>query len=99
MTNHFHIGIFNFLLQGGLILFSLVSYFLFVYFPYLFIKAALKPMSFDPKKRTALLSVLPGLFAWTVVFLTTGHAYPQFYIGLGFGIGAYLQIKKYGLTL
>ena len=49
MTNHFHIGIFNFLLQGGLILFSLVSYFLFVYFPYLFIKAALKPMSFDPK--------------------------------------------------
>lgn len=99
MTNHFHIGIFNFLLKGGLILFSLVSYFLFVYFPYLFIKAALKPMSFDPKKRTALLSVLPGLFAWTVVFLTTGHDYPQFYIGLGFGIGAYLQIKKYGLTL
>jgi hypothetical protein len=99
MTNHFHIGIFNFLLKGGLILFSVVSYFLFVYFPYLFIKAASEPKSFDPKKRTALLSVLPGLFAWIIVFLTTGHAYPQFYIGLGFGIAAYLHIKKYGLTL
>lgn len=95
----FHIGIFSFLIKGGIILFTVCTYFLFIKFPLLFYKALLTPNALDPKKRTALLLVLPGIFAWSFSLLTSGHLTPIFCLPLGFAFGAYSHIRKYGLCI
>ncbi|MFN6300463.1 MAG: hypothetical protein ACK4WI_22625 [Microcystis sp.] len=94
----FHIGIFTFLLKGGLPLFLLCVYFLYIKFPQLYIKALLRPYAFDDRNRTALLIVLPSIFAWAVILLIYGGFIVSSFIGLGISLGAYLHIKKYGLN-
>jgi len=80
-----HIGIFTFLLKGGLVLFSFFAYIFYVKFPWLYVKA--------------LLTVLPGVFAWSISILMEGRTTPIFTIALGFGLAAYYHFKKYGLRL
>lgn len=94
-----HIGIFTFLLKGGLVLFSFFAYIFYVKFPWLYVKALLKPSTLAPKKRTALLTVLPGVFAWSISILMEGRTTSIFTIALGFGLAAYYHFKKHGLRL
>jgi hypothetical protein len=97
-TNLLHIGIFTFLLKGGILLFSIVVVFLYIRLPMLFLAAWLKPLSFDPKVRTAILVVLPGIFAW-IFLLTISGGYNQYnFLGVGFGFGTFLHICDYGLN-
>jgi len=94
-----HISAFTYLLKGGLILFSLFIYLFYVKFPLLFVKALLKPNAFDPGKRTALLTVLPGILAWTALSLTEGRLNLFYAIQWGFALAAYYHFKKHGLRL
>jgi hypothetical protein len=97
--NAFHIGILTFLLKGGLILFVPVVFILYVKFPLLFIKSLLIPRAFNPLKRTALLTVLPGVFGWAFVLLSGGGWTPFNSLGVGFAFGAYSHIRKHGLGI
>ncbi|MCA2684015.1 MAG: hypothetical protein IM504_10470 [Microcystis sp. M038S2] len=94
-----HIGILTFLLKGGLVLFIPCVYVLYIKFPRLFIKAVLKPKTLEPRKRTAILTVLPGVFGWATLLLLSGGYSSSDFFGVGFGLGAYLHIRKYGLNL
>lgn len=97
--NAFHIGILTFLLKGGLIMFGFVVFILYVKLPLLFIKSIVKPHRLDYLKRTALLTVLPGVFGWAVLLLLSG-GYSQFNsLGIGFAFGAYSHIRKHGLGI
>lgn len=94
-----HIGIFTTLLKGGIILFSFFVFTFYIMFPILFTRALLLPNSFDTGKRTAILTVMPGIFAYIVqISATGGFAYPHIF-PLGFLFGAYLYIRKYGLGI
>jgi len=95
----FHIGIFTFLLKGGLVLFAFVIFNLYFKFPLLFVKALLKPMCFEPKRRAALLTIFPGVFSWAIALLMVGNLHILIIIPLGFGLGAYLHFKQYGISL
>lgn len=96
-TNLLHIGIFTFLLKGGIILLTMVVVFLYIRLPLLFLAAWLKPLSVDQKVRTATLVVLPGIFSW-ILLLTISGGYNQYnFLGVGFGFGAFLHICDHGL--
>jgi hypothetical protein len=95
----FHIGILNFLLKGGLIMFGFVVFILYVKLPQLFFKSLLYPRTFNPLQRTALLTVLPGIFGWAFILLSGGGWFPFMSLGLGFAFGAYSHIRKHGLGI
>jgi hypothetical protein len=97
--NWLHIGPLTFLLKGGLPLFFLVIFFFYIKLPYLYSKALLNPYAFDSKKCTALLTVLPGVFGWSIWLLTCGGYFSAHYFGLGFAFGAYSHIRKHGLGI
>jgi len=56
-------------------------------------------MALEPRKRTAILTVLPGVFGWATLLLLSGGYSSSDFFGVGSGLGAYLHIKKYGLNL
>lgn len=92
-----HIGIFTFFLKGGIILFLIVAGFLYIRLPLMFLTAWLRPLSMDQKTRTAILIILPGLFGW-ISLLSISGGYSQYnFMGVGFGLGAFLHIKEEGL--
>jgi len=97
--NWLHIGPLTFLLKGGLPLFFLVIFFFYIKLPYLYSKALLNPYAFDSKKRTALLTVLPGVLGWSIWLLTGGSYDAANFFGLGFAFGAYSHIRKHGLGI
>ena len=97
--NWLHIGPLTFLLKGGLPLFLVVIFFFYIKIPYLYCKALLNPYAFDPKERTALLTVLPGVLGWSIWLLTSGGYDTLNFFGLGFGFGAYSHIRKHGLGI
>ncbi|TRU84860.1 MAG: hypothetical protein EWV76_15455 [Microcystis novacekii Mn_MB_F_20050700_S1] len=97
--NWLHIGPLTFLLKGGLPLFLVVIFFFYIKIPYLYCKALLNPYAFDPKERTALLTVLPGVLGWSIWLLTSGGYDGLNFFGLGFGFGAYSHIRKHGLGI
>jgi hypothetical protein len=99
LGNTFHIGIFSFLIKGGLILFLPCLYMIFFKIPLLFYTALIKPNAFDPKKRTALLSILPGVISWSVSLLTVGHLLAILCLPIGFAFAVYLHVEKNGLRL
>lgn len=98
-ANWCHISLFNYWLKGGLLLFSFFIYIFYIHFPRLFLKALRKPYAFDPRKRTALLTVLPGVFAWALLSLTEGRITHLYTVPLGFAFAAYYHFKKHGLRL
>lgn len=97
--NAFHIGILTFILKGGFVLFGFVSFFLYINLPIVFIKSLLKPDHFTPLKRSALLTVLPGIFGMAILLLISGGYSSFSALGVGFAYGTYLQIKNDGLRL
>jgi hypothetical protein len=99
LGNTFHIGIFSFLIKGGLILFLPCLYIIFFRIPLLFYTALIKPNAFNPQRRTALLSILPGLISWSVSLLTVGHLLPILCLPIGFAFAVYSHVEKNGLRL
>jgi hypothetical protein len=97
--NWLHIGPLTYLLKGGLPLFLLVIFFFYIKIPHLYCKALLNPYAFDPKERTALLTVLPGVLGWSIWLLTCGGYFSGHFFGLGFAFGAYSHIRKHGLGI
>jgi len=97
--NAFHIGVLTFLLKGGIIMFSCVVFTLYIKLPLLFIKSVVKPHRLDYLKRTALLTVLPGVFGWAVLLLLSGGYSPFNFLGVGFAFGTYSHIRKHGLGI
>ncbi|NCR41522.1 MAG: hypothetical protein GPJ21_17750 [Microcystis aeruginosa W13-11] len=97
--NAFHIGILTFLLKGGIIMFSCVVFTLYIKLPLLFTKSIVEPHRLDYLKRTALLTVLPGVFGWAVLLLLSGGYSPFDFLGVGFAFGAYSHIRKHGLGI
>lgn len=97
--NFTHIGILTFWLKGGFIVFILCVFFLYIRLPQLFVRSILRPYKLAPKERTAILTVLPGVFGWMVLLLMSGGFSLYNFIGVGFGLGAYLHFRKHGLNL
>ena len=94
-----HIGIFTTWLKGGILLFSFFIFTFYIKFPILFFQAVLIPKKFKSGKRTALLTILPGVFGYVVLMSTTGGFQFEHVIPLGFMFGAYLHIRNYGLGI
>jgi len=95
-----HFGILTYWLKGGIILFSAAVFYFYIKLPKLFIKSLIKPRAFDPRERTALLTILPGVFGY-VVCMSINAVFVNYHSfwGLGFLFGAYLHIRKYGLGI
>lgn len=97
--NSFHVGILTFILKGGFALFGFVSFILYVRLPIIFSRSLLKPDHLTPSKRSALLTVLPGVFGIGIMLLISGGYNSFSALGLGFAYGTYLQIKTDGFGL
>jgi hypothetical protein len=92
-----HLGIFCFLLKGGIILFLLVVVLLYIVSPLILVKALFKPSLLDPYYRTSVLVVLPGILTWAFILLTSGGFSLYNFIGLGFAYSAFINIKNNGM--
>ena len=95
-----HFGILSYWLKGGIILFGAVVFFFYFKLPRLFLKIITRPSAFYATERTALLTIFPGLFGY-IVCVSTQATFMDFHSfwGLGFLFGAYLHIRKYGLSI
>ncbi|WP_017714800.1 hypothetical protein [Kamptonema formosum] len=96
--NALHVGIFTFLLKFGILIFVPLVIFFYFRLPFLYLAAWLRPFSMDAKLRSAILTVLPGIFGWLVIVSLSGGYNQYSFLGLGFGLGAFLHIKDYGLV-
>lgn len=92
-----HIGIANFWMKMGLVPFVLVSIFLFVKVPYVYIKTLFNPENFAPFKRTANLVVLPAIFPWILLLLISGGFGEGNFLFAGFVYLMHKEICKNGL--
>ena len=95
-----HFGILSYWLKGGIILFGTVVFFFYFKLPRLFMKIIIRPSAYNPAQRTALLTIFPGIFGY-IVCVSTQATFMDFHSfwGLGFLFGAYLHIRKYGLSV
>ncbi len=92
-----HIGIFVFLLKFGLLPFLAVTAFLYLFLPYKYIQALVRPLSLDPRMRTALLVTLPGILGWALILAMSGGYDHYFSIGIGLSVGVFNEIRARGL--
>ena len=97
MVGALHIGIFTFLLKGGLIIFIPIAIFLYLILPTLFGIAWLNPRALDCNTRSATLIVLPGVFSLLVLLTLSGGFSTFTFLGAGFALGAFLEIQEEGL--
>ena len=93
-----HIGTFIFLLKFGVVPFALIVLLLYVYLPCKFLQALFRPLAFNPNFRSALLIVLPGIFAWIAVLSISGGYDVYCSVTLGLLVGVFGEIRRTGFT-
>ena len=98
-TSWAHISAFTFWLKGGIVLFFAYIYCFYIAIPRLFLRALTKPSSMSPRKRTAILTVLPGVLAWAILSLTEGRITILYTIPFGFAYASYFHFKTYGIKI
>jgi hypothetical protein len=91
-----HIGILTFLMKGGIFLFLTMAFIFYVRIPWLYFKGLLLPSLIDNKEKTAIITVIPGLIAYSILLLTSGGYCIQASLGLGIAYGAFQHIKQNG---
>jgi hypothetical protein len=92
-----HIGLFTFLLKFGILPFLAVAFSLYIYLPYKYAQALLRPLSLDPRMRTALLVTIPGILGWALILSMSGGYDRYFFLGIGLSLGVFNEIRARGL--
>jgi hypothetical protein len=106
MADHPHVAIFTFLLRGGILLFTYIVYLLYLKIPWSYIKYSfLVPLRrskayyehINFNKRSAMLTIFPGVLCWSIFLLLSGGISNTFFLGIGFLYGSFLYVQSQGI--
>lgn len=103
VTMHFdptvtmHVGIFNIWMKMGMIPFIVLTIFLFIRIPSLYIKTIINGAALPIAKRTANLIVIPSILPWLVGLATSGGFAEVNFLFAGFAYLIYGEISNNGL--